>query len=165
MPLALRPARGFPAFPGWLLPHRLLWPVCPTQTRCVPSTSPISGKVGWFPGSCLVMGMGVGWFPNTFSLTESLRAGFFAFASAQTSLTFAQVYPLTFAQRGTALLASQTEYASRDLVMSRLRQLPANPFHSLLNVCLLEIGLLLTTRSCPLEADQPNVSWRAEPPG
>jgi hypothetical protein len=109
--------------------------------------------------------MGSGWLPNTFSLTESLRAEFFALAGVGTLLSFAKLYPPTFARRGTALLASQTEYASRGLVMSRLRQSPANPFHSLLNVCLLEIGLLLTTRSCPLEADQPGASWRSEPPG
>ena len=78
--------------------------------------------------------MGSGWLPNTFSLTESLRAGFFALAGARTSLRFTQVYPPSYARRGTALLASQTEYASHDLVMARLRQSPANPFHSLLNV-------------------------------
>jgi len=169
--LALRPVCGFPAPPGWSLRHRLLRPVCPIYARCVPRSSPLAGKARWFIGSCLVTGnpvptrMGSGWLPNTFSLTESLRAGFFALAGARTSLTLAQVYPPSYARRGTALLASQTEYASRDLVMSRLRQLPANPFHSLLNVCFLEVGLLLTTRSCPLEADQPGASWRSEPPG
>ena len=165
MSLALRPVHGFPMRPGWSLHHRLLRPVCPICARCVPRASPLAGKARWFLGSCLITRMGSGRLPNTFSLTESLKAEFFALAGAGTSLTFAQVYPPSYARRGTALLASQTEYASQDLVMSRLRQSPANPFHLLLNVCLLEIGLLLTTRSCPLEADQPGASWRSEPPG
>ncbi len=37
--------------------------------------------------------------------------------------------------------------------------------HPFLNVRLLEVGLLLTTRSCSLEADQSSVAWHAEPPG
>jgi hypothetical protein len=117
--LALRPVHGFPMRPGWSLLHRLLRPICPICARCVPRSSPLAGKARWFLGSCLVTGklrfpsrMGSGWLPNTFSLTESLRAEFFALAGAGTLLSFATLYPPTFARRGTALLASQTEYAS-----------------------------------------------------
>jgi hypothetical protein len=42
------------------------------------------------------------------------------------------------------------------------RLTPAHPF---LNVRVLEVGLLLTTRSCSLEADQLRVAWHSEPPG
>lgn len=48
------------------------------------------------------------------------------------------------------------------LAFANNRLTPAHPF---LNVRLLEVGLLLTTRSCPLEADQPRVAWYPEPPG
>ncbi len=96
---------------------------------CAPGASPCTGKLRWFLGSYLVTGMGVGWLPNTFSLTGSLRTGFFAFAGARTFRTFAPVLSPTCARRLTVLLAFQTTYVSRGLVMSRLCQLPANPFH------------------------------------
>ena len=93
------------------------------------SVCPDTGEDRWFLGSCLVTGMGWGWLPNTFSLTGSLRTGFFMFAGTGTFRSFAPVSSPSYARRFTVLLASQTMYASRVLVMSRLRQLPANPFH------------------------------------
>ena len=39
------------------------------------------------------------------------------------------------------------------------------PFPLILNVCILRVGLPLTTRSCSLEADQPRDAWISEPPG
>ena len=48
------------------------------------------------------------------------------------------------------------------LAFATYRLTPAHPF---LNVRVLEVGLLLTTRSCPLEADQPTAAWCSEPPG
>ena len=42
---------------------------CPSQ----PSLT--AGKATWFPGSCLVTGMGSGWLPNTFPHTGGLRTG------------------------------------------------------------------------------------------
>ena len=129
MSLVLRPAHGFPVFPGWTLFHRLLRPVCPIYPVASQARLPFTGKDRWFLGSCLVTGMGSGWLPNTFSLTGSLRTGFFVLTGTRTFLSFAQVSSSCFARRFTVLLASQTTYASRGLVMSRLRQLPANPFH------------------------------------
>ena len=122
-------AHGFPVFPGWTLSHRLLRPVCPIHPVASQARLPFTGRNGWFLGSCLVTGMGLGWLPNTFSLTGSLRAGFCLWVGIGTFLSFAQVSSPCFARRFTVPLASQTTYASRGLVMSRLRQLPANPFH------------------------------------
>ena len=97
MPLALCPACGFPTLPGWSLLHRLLRPVCPTWTRYCPSQPPPQRKARWFPGSCLVTGIGSGWFPNTFPLTGGLRAGSLAIPGARTYLTLTQGSPATFA--------------------------------------------------------------------
>lgn len=57
----------------------------------------LAGKDRWFLGSCLVTGMGLGWLLNTFSLTGSLRTGFFVFAGTRTFLSFAQVSSSSFA--------------------------------------------------------------------
>ena len=69
-----------------------------------------------------------GWLPNTFSLIESSRTGFFARTGAGTFL-FPQGFLGGDTTQVTVLLASQATYASLGLVMSRLRHLPANPSH------------------------------------
>jgi hypothetical protein len=75
---------AFPRSLGGREPTDYRRPVCPTCPCCIPGTSPFAGKVRWFLGSCLVTGMGLGWLPNTFSLTESLRTEFFTLAGART---------------------------------------------------------------------------------
>ncbi len=126
MSLVLRPVHGFPMRPGWSWLHRLLQPVCPICPVASQARLPMMGRNRGFLGSCLVTGLGLGWLPNAFSLTGSLRTGFFVFAGTRTFRTFAPVSSLSYAQRFTVLLAQQTTCASRGLVTSRLRQLPAN---------------------------------------
>ena len=106
IPVALCPVRGFPTLPGRTSPRRLLRPLCPTCARYCPSQPPLVRKARWFPGSCLVTGMGSGWLPNTFPLTGGLRAGSSAFPGARTYLSSAQGSPSKRSCPATALLAS-----------------------------------------------------------
>ena len=133
---------------------------CPSQPSCFP------GKTKRFPGSCLVTAMGSGWFPNTFSLTGSLRTGpstiFRRLWPPDRTLRFPQ--PPTFAELQFSwhprprLPAVGWSY----LTFVTYRLTPAHPF---LHVRLLTVGLRLTTRACPLEADQLWAAWSPKSPG
>jgi len=59
MSVALCPVHGFPMFPGWMLFHRLLRPVCPICPVAPQARLPFTGKDRWFLGSCLVTGLGL----------------------------------------------------------------------------------------------------------
>ena len=85
MSLALRPVHGFPVLPGWTSLHRLLRPVCPICPVASQARLPFAGKDRWFLGSYLVTGLGAGWLPNAFSLTGSLRTGFFVLQALEPS--------------------------------------------------------------------------------
>ena len=167
MPLALRPVRGFPAFPGWSSPHRLLWPVCPTLPDTAQASLPIhwEGQCG-SPVAVWLLGWGRVGFRTRFPYTRGLRTGPSTLSRClgPTDATFRVHQPQTFAglqfswhprPRMPALVWSYLAFATYRLT-------PAHPF---LTVRILEVGLLLTTRSCPLEADQPRAAWRPEPPG
>jgi hypothetical protein len=140
------------------LPHVARY--CPSQP------SPLLGRATWFPGSCLVTGMGSGWLPNTFPYTRGLRTGPLTTARRHrpTDGIFRVHQPRTFAglQFSWHHRPRMPALGWSCLAFAIYRLTPAHPF---LNVCLLKVGLLLTTRSCPLEADQPRVAWYPEPPG
>jgi len=145
--------------------HRLLRPLCPVCARYCPSQPPPQRRDRRFPGSYLVTGMGSGWLPNTFPSTRGLRVGSFALPSTWTCLTSAQGLPTAY----TISLQPSWHHRSRMpagtwscLAFATNRLTPAHPF---LSVRLLEVDLLLTTRSCSLEADQPRDAWIPGSPG
>ena len=127
---------------------------------------PSSGEATWFPGSCLVTGMGSGWLRNAFPHTGGLRTG--------PSTAVRRLGPTagTLRVRQPAIFAGlQFSWPHRPcrpavgwscLAFANNRLTPAHPF---LNVRLLGIGLSRTTRSCPLEADRPKGAWSLGPPG
>jgi hypothetical protein len=127
----------------------------------------LPGKTTGFPGSCLVTAMGSGWFPNTFSLTGSLRTGpstFFFRRLWPSDGTFRFFQPPTFAglqfswHHRPRMPALGWSY----LTFVTYRLTPAHPF---LHVRVLVVGLHLTTRTCSLEADQLWVAWFPKLPG
>jgi hypothetical protein len=151
------------------------WGVTPTTTAaslsrighyCPSQLARSPGRSTRFPGSCLVTGMGSGWLPNTFPLTGGLRTG--------PSIIYRYRWPTA----GTLRVHQPPIFADLQFSWHPRPRMPAvgwscltfanhrlTPAHPFLNVRLLEVGLLLTTRSCPLEADQPKVAWFLEPPG
>lgn len=138
-------------------------PLCPILPK---PAFLFSGKTKWFPGSCLVTAMGSGWFPNTFSLTGSLRTGpltifRYLWPSAAT-FRFPQPSILTGLQFSWHHRPRMPAVGWSYLTFVSYRLTPAHPF---LHVRLLAVGLRLTTRTCPLEADQLWVAWFQKSPG
>ena len=167
MPLALRPANDFLVLPGGSSRPQLLRPVCPPLPATAQASLPVfSGETTGFPGSYLITEMGSGWLPNTFPRIGGLRTGSSTssrrFWPSESTLRFPQ--PSTFAglQFSWYHRPRIPTLAWSCLAFATDRLTPAHPF---LKVCLLEVGLPLTTRSCPLEADQFKTAWHLEPLG
>jgi len=127
---------------------------------------PSSGRVMWFPGSCLVTGMGSGWLQNTFPQIGGLRTGpsICVRHLGPTAGTFRFHQPSTFAglQFSWPRRPRRPAVGWSCLAFANNRLTPAHPF---LNVRILGIGLSRTTRPCSLEADRPTVTWSRESPG
>lgn len=127
---------------------------------------PFLGETTWFPGGCLVIGMGSGWLRNTFPRIGGLRTGPSTGARClrPTAGTLRVGQPTTLAglQFSWPRRPRRPAVGWSCLAFANNRLTPAHPF---LNVRLLGIGLSRTTRSCPLEADRPKGAWSLGPPG
>jgi hypothetical protein len=137
------------------------------RCRLLPKPAfPLSGTTTWVSGSCLVTGMGSGWLPNTFPQFGGLRTG-----PSTHSRPLGPTDGTLRVHRPSIFAGLQFSWHPRPrmpavgwscLAFAIHRLTPAHPF---LNVRVLEVGLLLTTRSCSLEADRPRVAWFSESPG